>query len=598
MKDRSTASTLAKTALQQKVREQQYFCELVATLLKNYAVWNFQEKNEETDSEDRTRKIVEFIHSHYNRQIGLGDMAERFHLSVPYLSKYIKRNLHTGFVEYLNSVRLSHTIDDLLLTDHSVTRIAFDNGFSNLASFNRVFKEAFSVTPSEYRKQNVKKKFGEIRPEHSEITLLKDYLSDNGESVGIGEFENRIQCRIDTSDKEEYVKIWNRLWNLGSAEKILRADVQKQILLMKQELGIKDVHIWGLFSEEMLISVEKRENYNFSRIDQVMDFLVLNQMTPFIDLGFHPKELYGAGGTILYREKASGYEDPAGYRAMIGDFVKHCMERYGKEETERWKFEISKDDRLFLHGGEKFFELYESVSHTIKEQIPQALVGGGAIFVYDDLSILREFLSGWKKRKKLPDFLSIWIYPYELLSDDKKEKKLFVSGNPDYICEKISKARRIVEEYIDIPLLVTRWDISLSCRNFLNESCYRAAALIKNMVSCLGKVEMMSCFGSTDLLCDFYDSSGSIFGGYGLITRDGIENLPSMRCSFCRIWENFLLRGEKIILLRPMKETICISLSLTAAEWIRFSIRSRKKISDRKKWTGCLKKNGSISRFF
>lgn len=530
---------------QEKVREQQYFCELVAVLLKNYAVWNFQEKNEETDSEDRTRKIVEFIHSHYNRQIGLGDLAERFHLSVPYLSKYIKKNLHTGFVEYLNSVRLSHTIDDLLLTEHSVTRIAFDNGFSNLASFNRVFKEAFSVTPYEYRKQNAKKKSGEIRPEHSEITLLKDYLSDNGESVGIGEFENRIQCRIDTSDKEEYVKIWNQLWNLGSAEEILRADVQKQILLMKQELEIKDVHIWGLFSEVMLISVEKKENYNFSRIDQVMDFLVSNQMTPFIDLGFHPKELYGAGGTILYREKESGYEDPAGYQAMISEFVRHCTERYGKEETERWKFEISKDDRLFLHGGKKFFELYESVRHTIKDMIPGARVGGGAIFIYDNLSILREFLSGWKKRKRLPDFLSIWIYPYELLADDKKEKKLFVTGNPDYICEKVSKARKIVDEYADIPLFVTRWDISLSCRNFLNESCYRAAALIKNTVSCLGKVGMMSCFGSTDLLCDFYDSSGSIFGGYGLITRDGIRKPAFYALQFLQNMEKFLVaRGE------------------------------------------------------
>ena len=88
-------------------------------------------------------------------------------------------------------------------------------------------------------------------------------------------------------------------------------------------------------------------------------------------------------------------------------------------------------------------------------------------------------------------------------------------------------------------------DISLSCRNFLNESCYRAAALIKNMVPCLGKVEMMSCFGSTDLLCDFYDSSGSIFGGYGLITRDGIRKPAFYALQFLQNMGKFLIaRGE------------------------------------------------------
>lgn len=126
-------------------------------LMKNYAVWDFRDHQENEPIENRPRMIMEFIHDNYNRQIDLGDLAEEFYLSVPYLSKYIKKNLHTGFIEYLNSIRLSHTVNDLLLTDHSVIRIAFENGFSNLASFNRVFKDAFCLTPSEYMKKNGRK---------------------------------------------------------------------------------------------------------------------------------------------------------------------------------------------------------------------------------------------------------------------------------------------------------------------------------------------------------------------------------------------------------------------------------------------------------
>lgn len=506
---------------QEKLKEQEYFCGLTELLLKNYAVWDFRNQQEDENSEDRTRMIIEFIHGNYNRQIGLGDLAEQFHLSVPYLSKYIKKNLHAGFLEYLNSVRLSHTVDDLMLTDHSVTRIAFDNGFSNLASFNRVFKDTFSVTPSEYRRKN-SRKISREKKRDAGMTLLRDYLTENDKQMPEIGVETRVKCIIDAALSKNYTRIWEQLWNLGSAEELLRADVQRHILLMQKELGMKTVHIWGLFSEEMLIRLEKGENYNFSRIDQVLDFLVLHHMSPMIDLGFHPVELYSAGKTILYREKEKGYEEPEQYLSLIREFADHCVARYGEYETAGWQFEISKDDRLFLHGGASFFQMYESVSLIIRERVPEARVGGGAIFVYDDLSILKEFLSGWKSRRSYPDFLSVWVYPYELVLDDEKEKKLIVSGNPDYICSRISAVQNILKEYGNVPLYVTRWDISLSCRNYLNESCYRGASLIKNIVSCLGKAEVMSCFGSTDLLCDFYDTAESIFGGYGLITKDGI----------------------------------------------------------------------------
>lgn len=435
---------------QEKLKEQEYFCGLTELLLKNYAVWDFRNQKEDENSEDRTRMIIEFIHGNYNRQIGLGDLAEQFHLSVPYLSKYIKKNLHAG------------------------------------------------------------------------MTLLRDYLTENDKQMPEIGVETRVKCIIDAALSKNYTRIWEQLWNLGSAEELLRADVQRHILLMQKELGMKTVHIWGLFSEEMLIRLEKGENYNFSRIDQVLDFLVLHHMSPMIDLGFHPVELYSAGKTILYREKEKGYEEPEQYLSLIREFADHCVARYGEYETAGWQFEISKDDRLFLHGGASFFQMYESVSLIIRERIPEARVGGGAIFVYDDLSILKEFLSGWKSRRSYPDFLSVWVYPYELVLDDEKEKKLIVSGNPDYICSRISAVQNILKEYGNVPLYVTRWDISLSCRNYLNESCYRGASLIKNIVSCLGKAEVMSCFGSTDLLCDFYDTAESIFGGYGLITKDGI----------------------------------------------------------------------------
>ena len=141
--------------------EEQLFRQVISVLLSNYAVWEESDKGYQDETE-RTRAIIEYIQNNYNRQIGLQDLAEQLHLTVPYLSKYIKQNLKSGFIDYLNSVRISHTIDDLRLTDHSMTRIAFDNGFSSLTSFNRVFREALQMTPSEFRKQVSRKGKEEI----------------------------------------------------------------------------------------------------------------------------------------------------------------------------------------------------------------------------------------------------------------------------------------------------------------------------------------------------------------------------------------------------------------------------------------------------
>ena len=54
--------------------------------------------------------------------------------------------------KYIDSVRLEKAINDILHTNLSMTDIAYNNGFANLKSFNRIFKRIYKMTPHEYRK--------------------------------------------------------------------------------------------------------------------------------------------------------------------------------------------------------------------------------------------------------------------------------------------------------------------------------------------------------------------------------------------------------------------------------------------------------------
>ena len=60
-------------------------------------------------------------------KVSLADIAGALYLSETYFSKYIKQKFGMTFVEYLNEIRIRHAVEDLLYTEHSLTRIAMDN---------------------------------------------------------------------------------------------------------------------------------------------------------------------------------------------------------------------------------------------------------------------------------------------------------------------------------------------------------------------------------------------------------------------------------------------------------------------------------------
>ena len=53
--------------------------------------------------------------------------------------------------QYLNDARLNYACHRLENTSDAITNICYDSGFESQRTFNRVFKERYKVTPSEYR---------------------------------------------------------------------------------------------------------------------------------------------------------------------------------------------------------------------------------------------------------------------------------------------------------------------------------------------------------------------------------------------------------------------------------------------------------------
>jgi len=81
-------------------------------------------------------------------------LVDTFHLSKPYLSKYIKEKAGMTFQEVVREERMKKARMLLKETNQTVETIAANVGYENVEHFNRLFKKAYDMTPVQYRKQS------------------------------------------------------------------------------------------------------------------------------------------------------------------------------------------------------------------------------------------------------------------------------------------------------------------------------------------------------------------------------------------------------------------------------------------------------------
>lgn len=102
--------------------------------------------------EDRIVEIISFIQNDY-KNVTLETLSETFHLSKPYLSKYIKEKAGITFQEVVKGERMKKARALLQETNQTVETVAAEVGYENVEHFNRLFKKSYGITPVQYRKQ-------------------------------------------------------------------------------------------------------------------------------------------------------------------------------------------------------------------------------------------------------------------------------------------------------------------------------------------------------------------------------------------------------------------------------------------------------------
>lgn len=119
-----------------------YLCESIIRNIRN------QKESVDVDLKDR---IIRIIDENLETRISLDYLADELHMRPDAVSRMFKQMMGKGYAEYIKEQKLDRAVR-LMDEGYSVKDIAEQLGYSSSQYFIKVFKEAYGITPHQFRK--------------------------------------------------------------------------------------------------------------------------------------------------------------------------------------------------------------------------------------------------------------------------------------------------------------------------------------------------------------------------------------------------------------------------------------------------------------
>lgn len=97
-------------------------------------------------------QIMEILREGYTSpDFSISVLADKFEVSIAYMSYLFKKKFNKNFSDYLWELRLDKAKDMLLHSSMPIDQISVRVGYINVSSFRRKFKQETGITPSQFR---------------------------------------------------------------------------------------------------------------------------------------------------------------------------------------------------------------------------------------------------------------------------------------------------------------------------------------------------------------------------------------------------------------------------------------------------------------
>lgn len=546
--------------------------QILDILIENYLVDDSNSIiSENYDTDEKLQQIIHYVHENYQDGISLSELAQKMYTSTSTLSRLFKKQTGTYFAEYVNEVRIHYAVIELLYTEKNITKIAMDCGFSNASALNKVFREIYGMAPTEYR-LNMKEHLSMEREKENEVKKeLRRSLQFKGDTAEQGKIINsQYTVDVNVTEEDDIKRNWNKVVNVGSMQNLSMANVQFQLLYLVKELGFTYARVWSVFSKSMMICDGKSIGmYNYDMIDHVFDFLVQNHIYPWLDFTIRPNTSVRAADDVMWYEVDTiTFSTRRVWENLFEDFLKHIVKRYGLDVIKNWYFEIGKNpfhekNYYYVDPEYSFANVYQFAYQKIREIVPGALVGISAGPSNVGAKMKPEDFKKCVEDRYMPDFVAFILFPYTPhFGKERTSNKAFVrSTDREFVAHQIEAMHDIMLRagFKECKLFVSEWNITVSTRNFLNDSCFRGACMCEHIAKIGNLADVVAVWLGSDWISSYYDSYGVVNGASGLLTKDGIRKPAYFALHFLnRLGNKIIAKGDNYILTKKSADSYVI----------------------------------------
>ena len=133
-----------------------------------------------------------------------------------------------------------------------------------------------------------------------------------------------------------------------------------------------------------------RPIYDWAIVDRIFQTYLQRGVRPYVEIGFMPQALStkpepyqhewrpGLPYNAIYTGWAYPPNDYKKWAELVYQWVKHCIDRFGRSEVERWYWEVWNEPNIAYWRGspEEFLKLHDYAVDAVRRALPSGRVGG------------------------------------------------------------------------------------------------------------------------------------------------------------------------------------------------------------------------------
>ena len=334
---------------------------------------------------------------------------------------------------------------------------------------------------------------------------------------------------------------WAPVGNIDQFRWLARSDVQRQLALARDELGVRHVRAAAMFSPELAVwdydladwrkpAAEKCKRANWQLIDLSIEAILDLGLKPIYTTCFTPVGMTDDPTTCWPDKNTTGLpRDLNEWTDFIIAGLRHHLARYGRDELRSWYFEVWNEPNLkgCFFGGtrEEFFQLWDATHRAFRSVDPELRLGGPSTARAEWIP---EFLDWTEQHGTHPDYLITHVYNNDSegqpLSPFDGPASHKVKDSPHFASGVIRGTRRELDRrnYTG-EVHWNEWGRSWFLHDSLKETALEAAFIVKTMSEVSHEADAFGFWCLSDIYNQGGFQSSEFQGNYGLLSPHGLR---------------------------------------------------------------------------